>query len=249
MFLQPMGFAISHGEGSSGGQALVSEQLLIPGTDRIRSSVLACWADVVSGSEANSRAGGQVALTVDLTIRLLAPPVATRVVLSSNVLKAGRSTIFCEARMTNELGVTFAVSHMTFQSSPRPQDTLGGLPLGQFVGIPAPVAPSYPEPFFDFIGLQHPAPGIVELERTLAVMNPAGTIQGGAVAAMVEAAAEDLCGPIGDMELHYLKAVRTGPGRASAAGLAHGGPQRVEVRDPGTDDRLCTIGLAWATPE
>jgi acyl-coenzyme A thioesterase PaaI-like protein len=244
-FLRPMGIVVTQGEGFSGGRALVSDELLIPGTPRIRSSILACWADVVAGSNANTISHGQVALTVDLTVRILAPPVAEAVVISSEVLKAGRNTIFCEARMTSERGVVFALSHMTFQSSPRPEDSLANMGLGGFITTIEAVAPSYPTPFFEFMGMRHPAPGTVELDRVPLVMNPAGTIQGGAVAAMVEAAAEDLSGPIGDLEMHYLKAVRVGPGRASAAALPVDGPRRVEVRDPGSDNRLCTLGVAW----
>jgi hypothetical protein len=63
---------------------------------------------------------------------------------------------------------------------------------------------------------------------------------------MIEAAAEDGSGPVGDMEIHYLSAVRIGPGRAVAAPLGNDGLSRVEVRDPGNNGRLATLGLAWS---
>jgi acyl-coenzyme A thioesterase PaaI-like protein len=251
-FLRPMGLALDRtgAEGSANppawiGRALVDEQLCIPGTDRIRSSVMACWTDIVGGSEANRLAGGRVALTADLTIRLLAPPVADAVVISSRVLKAGRSTIFCEACLTNERGVTFAVSHMTFQTSPRTEDVIAGDGLPGLSRPAEPVAPSYPVPFFDFLGLRHAGDAVVELDRRPAVMNPAATLQGGALAALIEAAAEDVCGPVGEMEIHYLSAVRVGPGRAVAGRLGGDGFTRVEVSDPGNHGRLATLALAW----
>jgi len=251
-FLRPMGLALDQtgAEGSAApatwsGRALVTEQLCIPGTDRIRSSVMACWTDIVGGSEANRLAGGRVALTADLTIRLLAPPVANAVVISSRVLKAGRTTIFCEARLTNERGATFAVSHMTFQTSPRTEDVIGGDGLPGLSRPAEPATPSYPVPFFDFLGLRRAASAVVELDRRPPVMNPAATLQGGALAALIEAAAEDVCGPVGEMEIHYLSAVRIGPGRASAAALGADGLTRVEVSDPGNQGRLATLGLVW----
>jgi acyl-coenzyme A thioesterase PaaI-like protein len=76
-------------------------------------------------------------------------------------------------------------------------------------------------------------------------MNPAETLQGGALAALAEAAAEDVSGPVGDMELHYLSAVRVGPGRATAAPMGAEGLTRVEIRDPGNQGRLATLVLAW----
>ena len=250
-FLRPMGLAIGPGEGSWGGQAMVSDELRIPGTDRIRSSVLACWADMVSGSETMMQIPDRISLTVDLTIRPLAPPVAERVAIHSEILKAGRSVVFCEARMFDEHGTLFALSHMTFQGSPRPDDARDSAPVLGHTDQFGAIAPTYPSPFFEYLQIQTTAPGTCELDRVPPVMNEAGTIQGGAVAAVIEAAAEDLHGPVGDMELHYLSAVRVGPAqaRATAAGgpgsVAAAGPWRVELRDPGNGSRLCTLGLAW----
>jgi acyl-coenzyme A thioesterase PaaI-like protein len=245
-FLHPMGIAVGAGEGRWGGRALVSDALRLPGSARIRSSVLACWADMVSGTDASHANPGRTALTVDLTVRLLVPPVAEMVVISSEILKAGRRTVVCEARMCDERGRPFALSHMTFQSSPRPEDVMDPYVISGFAaGMADARPPSYPQPFMEFTGIRMTGPGACELDRRPRVMNPAGTLQGGAVAAMVEAAAESLAGPVGDMELHYVSAVRVGPGRARAVATGADGPMRVEVRDPGNGDRLCTLGLAW----
>jgi acyl-coenzyme A thioesterase PaaI-like protein len=203
-FLRPMGLAIGPGEGTWGGQAIVSDELRIPGTARIRSSVLACWADMVSGSQTNTQSPDRISLTVDLTVRLLAPPVAETVAIHSEILKEGRSVVFCEARMFDEHGTLFALSHMTFQGSPRPDDARDSALVPERIAQFGAVAPTYPSPFFEYLQIRTTKPGTCELDRVPRVMNQAGTIQGGAVAAVIEAAAEDLHGPVGDMELHYL---------------------------------------------
>jgi acyl-coenzyme A thioesterase PaaI-like protein len=75
-------------------------------------------------------------------------------------------------------------------------------------------------------------------------MQPAGTIQGGAVALLVELAAESSAGaPIEDLEIRYLSAIRVGPARATAEVIAPG-LIRVELRDVGRPDRLATVALA-----
>ena len=56
---------------------------------------------------------------------------------------------------------------------------------------------------------------MVELERTPYVANNLGTINGGAQAVLIEAAAEAMRPGLvaADMAIHYLSQVRTGPAR------------------------------------
>ncbi len=89
--------------------------------------------------------------------------------------------------------------------------------------------------------------GATELELTPYVANSIGTINGGAQAMMVEAAAEMLCPGLKatDIQLHYLAQVRGGPARTSGHVLRHEAGHAVvtvEIRDAGSADRLLTSG-------
>jgi acyl-coenzyme A thioesterase PaaI-like protein len=97
------------------------------------------------------------------------------------------------------------------------------------------------------IGARVISAGVAELDRVPYVMQPAGTIQGGAVALLVELAAESVAGaPVTDLEIRYLAAYRVGPARATASVIAPG-LIRVEVHDVGRPDRLATVALARTT--
>jgi hypothetical protein len=85
---------------------------------------------------------------------------------------------------------------------------------------------------------------VVELDRVPYVTQPAGTIQGGAVALLGELAAESATGaPVTDLELRYLSAIRVGPAQ-TASTLLTDSSVRVEIRDAARPGRLATLALA-----
>jgi acyl-coenzyme A thioesterase PaaI-like protein len=88
--------------------------------------------------------------------------------------------------------------------------------------------------------------GRVEQPRTAYVANSIGTINGGAQAVVIQAAAEAMCPGRAavDMELHYLSQVKAGPARTVAKVLREVEDHSVvDVRllDAGNDDQLLTI--------
>jgi len=206
---------------------------------RVRASVLATVSDVVAGSLANRMMAPRIPLTVDLTVHALAPAVPRSLDVVSKLVKLGRTTVVAEswfsARGSEE---PFGLSQLTFSPSPKPEHTL------EFQGEKMASPPAFDDPWFEQLGIRILRPGVAELERWAYVMQPSGTIQGGAVAAIIEAAAESAAGAaVTDMDIRYLKAIRVGPGRATATVL-RAGLVRVEVRDPGNDDRLATVAIA-----
>jgi acyl-coenzyme A thioesterase PaaI-like protein len=93
--------------------------------------------------------------------------------------------------------------------------------------------------------LVDPSTGTTELELTPYVANSIGTINGGAQAMMVEAAAEMLCPGFKatDVQLHYLAQVRGGPARTTGLVLRREPGHavvNVEITDAGSADRLLT---------
>src|SRR5262249_59491306 len=93
-----------------------------------------------------------------------------------------------------------ALSEVSFIASPRAGDV-----------IPLPVvdrdfrAGRFDRPFAEALGARVVAPGAVEMDRDTYVLQPAGTIQGGAIALVAELAAESLSNrAVDDLQLRYL---------------------------------------------
>jgi acyl-coenzyme A thioesterase PaaI-like protein len=221
------------------GRFEVSEHERVPGTRLVRAGVLATVADVVAGWGANRHVFPRIPLTVDLSVHWLRPLDLDTFDVTARVLKAGATTVVSETTFTDpETGEAAILSYVTFVVSPRPQDAFTQ-PLPERVQ-----QSSLGRPIMDDIGARVISPGIAELDRVPYVMQPAGTIQGGAVALVLELAAESIAGaPINDLEIRYLAAVRVGPARATAEVIAPG-LVRVELRDAGRPDRLATVALA-----
>ncbi|MHB8463394.1 MAG: PaaI family thioesterase [Acidimicrobiales bacterium] len=240
MFFDDLGHSWQVSGNECVGEISVVEELCLPGTQTMRASVLATIADVVAGGVANVKMAPRIPLTVDLTLHPLRHPVdATRLRMVGRNVKAGRTTTINEVVFSDETGAPVAVSHATFMPSPRPEDVMAEVHWGR-----EPAPPRLARPILEQIGVRSLGPGIAELDLVEYVMQPSGTIQGGALAMMAELAASTLAeAPVTDLEIRYLSAVRVGPGRATAT-LLGGRLVRVEVRDAGNADRLATLIVA-----
>jgi len=95
--------------------------------------------------------------------------------------------------------------------------------------------------------------GVVEMPHHDYARNSFGTINGGVVGLLCDAAARyvgqsHVGGPVTThgLEIHYLEQTRIGPARTRARLLRaddHGATARVEVIDAGADDTLLAIGV------
>ena len=224
------------------GEFDVTEEMLAP-DGSVRPSILATHGDMVAGVLANKASAPRIPLTVDLTIHRIEPIGAGPVGMVGRLLKVGHRTAVAEVFFVARGGERpLVVSHATFMPSPKPGDA------GPFVGNRDAGRASLTRPFAEQLGIRVLAPGIAEIDRVLYTMQPTGTIQGGAVAAVAEVAAETAAGSaVADLDVRFLSAVRVGPARATAQVLG-AGRVRVEVRDVGNADRLATIVLATVVP-
>lgn len=242
MFFDDLGHSWQVEGDECAGEIEVVEEICHPGTQRILVSVMATIADVVAGAVANVQMAPRIPLTVDLTLHPLAPGIETeRMRMVGRSVKRGRSTTVNEVTFFAADGSPVAVSHATFMPSPRPEDVMDEVRWSR---------PSRPgtllRPIVDAIGVRSVAPGVAELDLHQYVMQPSGTIQGGALALLAERAAQTAVdAPVTDLEIRYLSAVRIGPGRATATSLGDGWV-RVEVCDAGNADRLATLVMARA---
>jgi len=239
MFIHDIAFSY-HVEGEVAlGELEVDEELRIPGTRIVRPSILATVADVVAGGVANRLSMPRIPLTVDLTVHSFGGVTVDVLAIVGRAVKAGRTILLTETTFF-ERGVErpVALSQATFFPSPNAADEM------EFVGSQAYRPSRLSGSFTDQLGIRVLRPGVTELDRVEYVMQPTGTIQGGALAVLAEVAAETLTGePVLDLDLRFVNAVRIGPARASAE-VVGAGVARVEVRDAGNADRLATVVLA-----
>jgi acyl-coenzyme A thioesterase PaaI-like protein len=242
-FIAELGLSQSFTPDRVVGSFEVVPELCAPGSDSARAAVLLTLADMAAGSISSAATAPRICLTLDLSIRVLLPVVG-HVELESRVLKSGKNTTVAETVFRSG-GELVALSWSTFVASPRPGDVLEVPPLS-FRGH----GPSRLRgPLADQVGCRIVAPGVAEVDRVPYVMNPAGTLQGGIVALLAEVATGSLPGvdaPVTELDVRYLSATRVGPGRATAS-VVGDGAARVELHDPGNDDRLTAVVLArWA---
>jgi acyl-coenzyme A thioesterase PaaI-like protein len=219
----------------------VTEQLCVPGTRAPRISVLATLADIATGSLVQPFLRPFIPLTVDLDVhRRDLHPVA-ELVGTAHAVKRGRTVQVTEVTFTDAArpGEVIATSTVRFLRSPEPSDFFEGKKpnySARRTGIE--------RPFAEQLGAVVVRPGEASIERWHYVLQPTGTIQGGAVALVAELAAESAMGAaVADIDVHYLSQVRAGPAVATATLLW---PQaaRVEVRDQGNENRLVATATA-----
>jgi len=226
------------------GTGRVAPELCLPGVGVARPSVLLAWADILTGSLANQYTLPRVCMTVDLSVRIVAPvPSGANLIAIGRILKTGRTLTFAETTFSiagDEAVV--AESLGTFAASPRPQDV--GFSNAAVSGLARPHVVAPPAPVAEMLRSRVIAPGIVEADRHERILNWAQTVQGGAVAALAEEAvlALDNAPVPNELEVRYLAAVREGPMRATARRL--GSWVRVEVLDTGNADRLAAVAIA-----
>ena len=219
------------------GEFQVTDEMLGP-DGSVRASILATQADMIGGALANRASTPRVPLTVDLTVHRVEPVGVGTLSMVARILRAGRRTVVTEAAFLAGGERPLVVSQATFMPSPNPVDEQ------PFVGDRDGGRPTLTRPFADQLGIRVLAPGLSELDRVPYTMQPTGTIQGGAVAAVAEVAAETASGAaVVDIDVRFLAAVRVGPARATAEVLG-GGRVRVEVRDRGRGDRLTATLMA-----
>jgi acyl-coenzyme A thioesterase PaaI-like protein len=227
------------GDGSHGtGRASITPMMRSSGS-LPRPSVLLTIADCVAGVPAMHVSSPNLAVTLDMVVRIVADGADPELDVTSDVLKRGRNIVASEVRFTNAgTDELVALCYLTFMASPRPQDVSPPIPEGMaFRG-------SLPVDFAQRVGLRTVAPGVTEVDRRRFVVQASNSLQGGIVALLGETAAESLAGmPVVELDTRFFAGVRVGPGRATAVMIGDG-LVRAEVRDVGNDDRLAALVVA-----
>ena len=233
--LSELGFGVRRVGEIFEGAARIVPDMCVPGTEHVRTSLLATWADHLSGLLAATVVAPQVPVTLDLEVHLFAPaPGSGTVRCVGTTRKAGRSIFMAGVEFSTDAGDPIAVSTGSFMTAP---DQSLRLPSSLSFDGPAPEL-RLAVPWADRAGCQRRAPGVAVLPRSDDGLNSSNTMNGGLIALVAEEAALSLSpgATLSSLSLRYLRPVRVGPAVATAH--ARSGLGQIEVRDAGNDDRL-----------
>ena len=224
-------------DGRMTGAAVVLPEMYAPGTEHLRTSILAAWADVVAGYLAVQTVGPRVPVTLELDVHLYRPaPGSGEVRGEGKVIKSGRSVFVAGVDFLDETGEQFGFAAASFMASP--DESLRIAPLG--ARSPLGTGERLTVPFAERAGCERRSPGVAALGHSDEVLNASNTINGGLIALAAEEAVLSLSPPgesLASLDLRYLQPARVGPVVATAE-VRHG-LGRVEVRDEGNENRLC----------
>jgi len=222
----------------------------------VRASVLAFVIDVVAGIPLDQD-GDVWTLTTDMSVRMRPVPAPERIDATSQILRQGRRSATSLVELTSDRGAPIASGAIGFAKVPRraTDPPKPNVPLGQIPVIFRDTA-TLTRPLRDEAGIQSidGEKGIVQVEVTPELRNPAGTLQGAMVALVAEAAAEDLLTArfgspfvVTDLDLRYLRKAQVGPVRTRCMLLGTGPDATVQIEliDTSTDE-ITTLVYAGA---
>lgn len=234
-----LGLYVEVGDDVATARGQVHPETCVPGTDVLRTSVLATWADVVTGFMAVRAMSPRIPLTLDLEVQVERPPEAGATVrCEASTVKVGRSVLVTEATFRDAgSGAALAVALASFIASPNPEHVFA-------FDFPTVVDMSGPPraPLAARAACTVVERGVAEIPHRPGNLNSSGAIQGGMVALVAEEAATSLLdepGALRSMSVRYLRPLAAGPARAAAT-PGEGGLAVVRITDLGTG-KLGTI--------
>jgi acyl-coenzyme A thioesterase PaaI-like protein len=239
--LAELGFTTCVVDGGLQGTGSIDPVMHVPGTSRLRTSILASWADMLGGTLTMRAITPRAPVTLELDVHLYRPPPsAGRLLAVGRIARTGRSVTVVEVEFLDADGAAFGFSGASFMAAPDSSLTLA---LPASLDRP-PREPTMALPLAERAGCKRQQPGTAVLHRTEDGLNGVGTIHGGLLALAAEEAVLSLAPGciLTSLGLRYLQSVREGPAVASATVSA--GLGRVELRDADRDDRLAVTATA-----
>lgn len=221
---------------------------------------LGVLVDAVAGGAALRAAEGSWIATSDMRLHGLAPVRSGELVARAHALRSGRTNVVLEVEVhaAEALVAHALVAFSRLAAQGAYQQRARGERLGR-VAFGAEAA-GFARPFAEALGARcvDADAGVLELALAPYVGNSLGGLQGGVAVALLDLAAEAAGGAwLGrpaatrDLAVHFLAIGRRGPIRTRAARLRRAGDGvllRIESRDAGAGDRLCTVATATVGP-
>jgi acyl-coenzyme A thioesterase PaaI-like protein len=239
--LSELGFAVTRADAGFQGVASIVPEMCVPDTAHVRTSILASWADHISGLLAATVTAPLVPVTLELDVHLFEPgPGSGTVRCIAKTLKAGRSVFMARVEFSSADGQPIAFSTASFMTAP---DTTLRLPATFSFDGPPPEQ-RLQVPWAQRAGCQRHEPGVAELPRSDDGLNSSNTVFGGLIALVTEEAVLSLApgATLSSLSLRYLRPIRVGPAVATAH--MRSGLGQIEVRDAGSENRLSVLGNA-----
>lgn len=238
LVLRDFGFAIGREGDTYAGHGPVTPEMLVPGSDWLRTSVLATWADSLGAGAATAAVYPIAPTTLDLTLDVCRPLVRLgRIRAVARPVKVGRQVIFTRIDFwADDAAELLAVASVTFMANPD----------GRTLADPeAPHHEAYANgsgrlaaPLAEACACVRLSPGVATLPKSPETTNGLGTVNGGLLALVAEEAALSLAPAAGlsSLAVRYLRAARVGPVIATAERV--GDVVMIDLCDHGADDRL-----------
>jgi acyl-coenzyme A thioesterase PaaI-like protein len=235
--LMELGFDVERVGEDMHGRAVVTPEMLVPGTGTLRTSILAAWADTATGLRALDAIRPRVVVTQQLDVHLFdSPPAGAEVHAVARAVKTGRSVVVVVVDFLAD-GEEVGVGTAAFMPAPDPTLLM---PDDMMIGRKS-AGPTLSVPIAERARVQRIGAGVAVVPNEHDSRNASNTLNGGLLALVVEEAALSLtpgeC--LNSLAMHYLQPVRVGPAIATAEVRA--GLGRVEVRDAGHEDRLAVV--------
>jgi acyl-coenzyme A thioesterase PaaI-like protein len=246
--MRDLGFGVVPSGDEMHGSAVVVPEMWVPGTEVLRTSILAAWADMVAGYVAIGLFEPSVPVTLDLDVHLHLPPSGVDAVrMVAGIQKAGRSVSVLRIAITDGDGTPVGFAHATFMAAPNPSLRMPTIVRDE--GISGAHPSRLEVPFAERAGCERLGPGEATIPMRPDGLNASATLNGGLLALVVEEAALSAApagATLSSMAMRYAQPVRVGPAVARAE--VRDGLGDVVVRDTGRDDRLAVIATTRAFP-
>ena len=240
--LQDLGWHVVGTDEGLRGSAAVTAEMHVPGTQHLRTSILAVWADVLAGHLAVETINPRVPVTLELDVHLYRPAPGNGLVHGSGqIVKAGRSVFVASVDFDSGEDEPIGFAAATFVPAPDARLTIQ---MPKNWDQQAPSSARLNMPFAERAGCERVAPGVAALSHSDEKLNASNTVNGGLIALTVEEALLSLLpgASVSSLDMRYLQPARVGPVIARAE--VREGLGRVEVRDEGNDDRLCVVATS-----
>lgn len=218
--------------------ASVTPEMLVPGVAHLRTSILAIWADILTGLLVSESLAPRVPVTLELDVHLYRPAPGSGALRGvARTIKTGRSVFVAGVEFSSESGEAVGFAAASFMSAPDPAVRFSS---ELRVDLP-PSQRRLSVPFAERAGCERREPGVVVLARSEDGLNSANTVNGGLIALAAEDAVLSLSPgtTLCSLGIRYLQPVRIGPVVATAT--QEHGLGLVELRDAGNGDRLASI--------
>jgi uncharacterized protein (TIGR00369 family) len=226
----------------------------------VRAGALATLVDVIGGGLAATAAHPGWIATADLTLHLVGAATRGSVEARARVAHTGRTTVVIEVDLYDDAGSRIGIATMSFAVLPR-RDENPDITTSMSSG-PSTMAlatSGMRASMLDELELRVVDAARGELEAPVGEwsLNSLGAMQGGAVATLVDAAAESAASAhagtplvVTDIQLTYLALARVGPmhTRVDVLGTAPGSvTTQVETVDTGSGSRVTSLARVVAT--